>query len=72
MAECALHSAYVGARNFRLPRGPPGKQILLHFFRCRTEFCRIVQDMLVGIFILAAIGGVISWGSSGFQLLSTH
>jgi hypothetical protein len=41
------------------------------FFRCQTDLCRIVQDMLVGIFILAAIGGVISLGSSGLQLFAS-
>jgi len=41
------------------------------FYRCQTDLCRIVQDLLIGIFILAAIGGVISLGSSGLQLFSS-
>jgi hypothetical protein len=40
------------------------------FFRCHTELCRTVQDVMVGIFILAAIGGVISLGSAGLQLFT--
>jgi hypothetical protein len=40
------------------------------FFRCQTELCGVVQDLLVGILILAVIGGTISLSSSGFQLFS--
>ena len=40
------------------------------FFRCHTQLCRVVQDTLVGIFILAAIGAAISLGSSSLQLFS--
>jgi len=40
------------------------------FFRCQTDLCRIVQDMLVSILILATIGGVVSLGSSGLQLFA--
>jgi hypothetical protein len=46
------------------------RHILPSFFRCRTDFWRVVQDVLVGIFILAAIGAAISLGSAGTQLFS--
>jgi hypothetical protein len=39
-------------------------------YRCQTDLSRIIQDLLIGIFILAAIGGVISLGSSGLRLFS--
>lgn len=40
------------------------------FFRCQTELCHVVHDLLVASFILAAIGGAISLSSSGLQLFS--
>ena len=39
-------------------------------FRCRTGFCEIAHDALLGLMILAALGGVISLWSSGLQLFS--
>jgi hypothetical protein len=47
-----------------------GGKSMPSFFRCHTEFCRIVQDVLVGLILLAAIGAAISLGSSGLQLFS--
>jgi hypothetical protein len=40
------------------------------YFRCRTEFCSIAHDALLGLLALAALGGIISLWSSGSQLFS--
>lgn len=40
------------------------------YFRCRTEFCSIAYDALLGLLALAALGGAISLWSSGLQLFS--
>lgn len=40
------------------------------FFRCQSELCRVVHDLLVAAIILAAIGGAISLSTSGLQLFS--
>jgi len=38
--------------------------------RCRSEFCSIAHDALLGLLALAVLGSVISLWSSGLQLFS--
>jgi hypothetical protein len=44
----------------------------MSYFRCGTEFCSIVQQLIGALLVIAAIGGVISVGQVGLQLFSAR